>query len=74
MFDIVWVTWACLVSVMVFGNWGWVLWAVVPVYGAVKGYSLLGMARGLMGGQQGMGAQMEEHPVAGNRKQRRVAA
>jgi len=74
MLDIVWVTWACLVSVMVFGNWGWLLWAVVPAYGAIKGYSLLGMARGLMGGQQGMGAQIEEQPVAGNRKQRRVAA
>ncbi len=75
MFDVVWVTWGCLVAVILFGNWGWLLWAVVPAYGAVKGYSLLGMAKGMMGGAQGQGMQGGEELVsAGNRRQRRVAA
>lgn len=71
MFDVVWVTWACLVAVAVFGNWAWLLWGVVPAYGAVKGYSLLGMAKGMMGGTQG--AAEEQAMPAANRKQRRVA-
>lgn len=75
MFDVVWVTWGCLVVVILFGNWGWLLWAVVPAYGAVKGYSLLGMAKGMMGGAQGQGMPaVEERAAAGNRRQRRVAA
>ncbi|KAI1758965.1 DUF788-domain-containing protein [Hypoxylon sp. FL1150] len=71
MFDVIWVTWASIVMVIFFGNWGWILWTVVPAYGAVKGYSLLGMARGMAGlqGQQPDNAA----PVAGNRKQRRAA-
>jgi hypothetical protein len=74
MFDVIWVTWGCLVVVMLFGNWGWLLWAVLPAYGAVKGYSLLGMARGMMGGAQGQGLQGAEEPaIPGNRKQRRMA-
>jgi hypothetical protein len=75
MFDIIWVTWGCLVVVMLVGNWGWVLWAVVPVYGLYKGYGLLGMARGLMGGAQ-QGQMPSEEQVAsgaGNRRQRRAA-
>ncbi|KAL3425046.1 duf788 domain-containing protein [Phlyctema vagabunda] len=73
MFDVVWVTWASLVSVILFGNWGWVLWLVVPIYGAYKGYGLLGMARGLMGGGQNQQIPEEQVPMAGNRKQRRAA-
>lgn len=72
MFDIIWVTWFCLVSVILFGNWGWLVWAVVPVYGGYKGYGLLGMARGMMGGAQ-KGQMPDEQAVAGNRKQRRAA-
>jgi len=73
MFDIIWITWFSLVVVMVMGNWGWLVWAVVPVYGAYKGYGLLGMARGLMGGAQ-TGQMPEEQAVQqGNRKQRRAA-
>lgn len=74
MFDVIWVTWGCLVAVIFFGNWGWLLWAVLPAYGAVKGYSLLGLARGMMGDTQRQGMQGVEEPVAaGSRKQRRVA-
>ncbi|KAI0382897.1 DUF788-domain-containing protein [Hypomontagnella monticulosa] len=71
MFDVIWVTWASVVFVILFGNWGWLLWTVVPAYGAFKGYSLLGAARGMAGmqGQQPDSAV----PMAGNRKQRRAA-
>jgi hypothetical protein len=74
MFDVIWVTWACLVMVMLLGNWGWVVWCVVPVYGAWKGYGLLGMARGMMGGaQQGQMPTEEQVQGGGNRRQRRAA-
>ncbi|KAI1460666.1 DUF788-domain-containing protein [Annulohypoxylon moriforme] len=71
MFDVIWMTWASVVLVILFGNWGWLLWSVVPAYGAFKGYSLLGAARGMAGmqGQQPDNAA----PVTGNRKQRRAA-
>ncbi|KAH8805719.1 hypothetical protein F5884DRAFT_800317 [Xylogone sp. PMI_703] len=72
MFDIVWVTWFSLVVVMIFGNWGWILWSAIPIYGAYKGYGLLGMARGMMGGQ-GQQVPQEQTPAAGNRRQRRAA-
>ncbi|KAG9243081.1 hypothetical protein BJ878DRAFT_136501 [Calycina marina] len=75
MFDVVWITWASLVAVVLAGNWGWLLWGVVPVYGAWKGYGILGMAKGMMGGAQG--GQMTDQAAAvqaGNRKQRRMAA
>ncbi|TVY40912.1 hypothetical protein LCER1_G009115, partial [Lachnellula cervina] len=26
MFDVIWVTWASLVAVVVCGNWGWLVW------------------------------------------------
>ncbi|KAI1158725.1 DUF788 domain-containing protein [Nemania serpens] len=74
MFDVIWVTWASVVLVTFFGNWGWLLWSTVPAYGAYQGFGLLGAARGMAGMQQaqqqqaGGGAQ-----VAGNRKQRRAA-
>lgn len=74
LFDVVWVTWACLVAVLVVGNWGWLIWAVIPAFAAVKGYSLLGMARGMMAGAGGAAVEGQEAPVAGNRKQRRMAA
>lgn len=71
MWDVVWVTWACQVLVMLFGNWFWLLWAVVPAYGAYQGYGLLGQARQMAGMQGAMGGQ--EDAKAGNRKQRRTA-
>jgi hypothetical protein len=72
MFDIIWVTWFCLVSVIIFGNWGWIVWCIIPIYGGYKGYGLLGMARGMMPGTQA-GHVPEEQKAAGNRKQRRAA-
>jgi len=73
MFDVVWITWASLLAVMLFGNWGWLLWAVVPIYGGYKGYGLIGMAKGMMGGGQ-QGQMPEQQASTGNRKQRRMAA
>ncbi|KAH9884474.1 hypothetical protein F4778DRAFT_561088 [Xylariomycetidae sp. FL2044] len=71
MFDVIWVTWASLVLVVLFGNWGWLLWSVVPTYGLVKGYSLLGAARGMAGMQQQQPDAAA--PPPGNRRQRRAA-
>lgn len=75
MFDIIWVTWACLISALVVGNKGWWLYAVVPVFAVWKGWGLLGAARGMMGsGNRGQVQGQEEQVPAMNRKQRRAAA
>ena len=77
MFDVVWVTWASVVLVALFGNWCWLLWSVVPAYGAYKGFGLLGAARGMAGMQQPPpqegGNAAAPAAAAGNRKQRRAA-
>ncbi|KAI0481548.1 hypothetical protein F4859DRAFT_424358 [Xylaria cf. heliscus] len=70
MFDIVWVTWGCMVLVAFIGNWGWSLWCVIPAYGALKALDILGTTRGMKGVQQ---QQTSGAQVAGNRKQRRAA-
>ncbi|KAI1429279.1 DUF788 domain-containing protein [Xylaria sp. FL1777] len=70
MFDVIWVTWASVVLVAFFGNWGWLLWSVVPAYGAFKG---LGVARGMAGMKQAQQQQAGGAQVTGNRKQRRAA-
>lgn len=75
MFDIIWVTWASQILVVLFGNYAWLLWTTVPVYGAYKGVGLLGAAK-QMAGMAGMGsapqADASQQPV-GNRRQRRAA-
>ncbi|KAH8673944.1 hypothetical protein BX600DRAFT_220830 [Xylariales sp. PMI_506] len=71
MFDVIWVTWASVVLVILFGNWGWLLWAVVPAFAVFKGYGLLGAARGMAGGLQQQPG--DAAPVPSNRKQRRAA-
>ncbi|CAI4219202.1 unnamed protein product [Parascedosporium putredinis] len=73
MFDVVWVTWATLVFVILIGDKGWFLWTVVPAYGGYQAGRLLLKARGLAGGLGGMTAQPEAAPQGGNRKQRRAA-
>jgi hypothetical protein len=73
MFDVIWVTWASVLLVVFFGNWGWLLWSVVPAYGAVKGYSLLGAARGIAGMKQEQQQEASGTQMTGNRKQRRTA-
>ncbi|KAJ8119881.1 hypothetical protein ONZ43_g3264 [Nemania bipapillata] len=74
MFDVIWVTWASVILVTFFGNWCWLLWSVVPAYGAFKGFSLLGAARGMAGmQQQAQQQQTGGAQITGNRKQRRAA-
>lgn len=73
MFDIIWVTWASVVLVILFGNWGWLLWSVVPAYGVYKGFGLLGAARGMADMPQQPQGNAAAPPAAGNRKQRRAA-
>ncbi|XWX00924.1 hypothetical protein V2A60_008947 [Cordyceps javanica] len=71
MFDVVWVTWASAILAMLFGSWGWALWAVVPAYGLYMAAGLLGFGRSQLAQLQGQG-QPEAAPQ-GNRKQRRAA-
>ncbi|AEO68987.1 uncharacterized protein THITE_2118900 [Thermothielavioides terrestris NRRL 8126] len=67
MFDVVWVTWAAAILAALFGNWAWLLWGVVPAYGAYKAFGMMGAAKQMA--QMGANAQ----PPVGNRKQRRAA-
>ncbi|OAQ68004.1 hypothetical protein VFPPC_13605 [Pochonia chlamydosporia 170] len=71
MFDVIWVTWAATIVVMLFGNWGWLLWAVVPAYGLYLGSGLLGMGKQKMAELQG-GGDSAAAPQ-GNRRARRAA-
>ncbi|PSR83780.1 hypothetical protein BD289DRAFT_369539 [Coniella lustricola] len=74
MWDVVWVTWGCQILVMLFGNWFWLLWTIVPAYGAYQGYGLLGQAKQLAGMQGLQQGGQEGAAPPGNRKQRRAAA
>lgn len=71
MFDVVWITWGCLVAVVAFGNWGWIIWSLLPMYGAYKLFGLWGMTKGMRGGNAP--PVVEEQAPAGNRRQRRAA-
>ncbi|RPA72418.1 hypothetical protein BJ508DRAFT_244816 [Ascobolus immersus RN42] len=51
MWDCVYVTWGCLLVVMVAGERGWWLWAAIPVYAA---YLALGMYKKMRGGMGGL--------------------
>ncbi|KAL7947287.1 hypothetical protein V8C42DRAFT_317342 [Trichoderma barbatum] len=72
MFDVIWVTWASLVSVILFGNWGWLLFAAVPAYGAYMAYGLLGMGKNALAQMQDTGNAGNAAPQ-GNRRSRRTA-
>ncbi|KAK7425019.1 hypothetical protein QQZ08_008415 [Neonectria magnoliae] len=69
MFDVIWVTWASAVLAILFGNWGWILWAAVPAYGFYLGQGLLGMGKQKLGEMQ---APSDAAPQ-GNRRSRRAA-
>ncbi|KAK3900129.1 hypothetical protein C8A05DRAFT_36244 [Staphylotrichum tortipilum] len=73
MFDVVWVTWAVDVLVVLFGDWAWFFWGVVPAYGGYKAFGMMGAARQMAGlaGAAGGGGVEGAPPV--NRKQRRAA-
>lgn len=76
MFDCIWITWASVLLVILIGNWGWLLYSVVPAFALYKGAALLQMAKGMAGGLTGMpqasSMEMNVQP-AGSRKQRRRA-
>ncbi|KAM6484442.1 hypothetical protein HDV62DRAFT_298426 [Trichoderma sp. SZMC 28011] len=72
MFDVIWVTWASIVSVILFGKWGWLLFAVVPAYGAYLAYGLFGMGKNAMASMQNTGDAGNAAPQ-GNRRSRRTA-
>lgn len=69
MFDVIWVTWASAALVLLVGNWGWLLWAVLPAYGAYLGYGLMGMGKQKMAQMQGTG----DAAPPSNRRARRAA-
>ncbi|KAI6246891.1 hypothetical protein HI914_05054 [Erysiphe necator] len=48
MFDVIFITWISIFCVIIFGNWGWLVWTSLPLYGAYKGFKLLAAARGMM--------------------------
>jgi hypothetical protein len=68
MFDVVWVTWASIIAVLLFGNWGWLLWAVLPGYGLYLGSGLLGFGRQQLAQMQAA----DEAAPQGNRRSRRA--
>lgn len=72
MFDVIWVTWGSILCAMVFGNWGWLLWAAVPAYGLYLGSGLLGMGRQKLAQMQG-GANDAPAAPQSNRRSRRAA-
>ncbi|KFY09554.1 hypothetical protein V491_08103 [Pseudogymnoascus sp. VKM F-3775] len=78
LFDVVWVTWACVLAVLGFGDKAWWLFAIVPVFGLWKGWGLIGAARGMLGGPQGQpqaqGGETGQQAAPQNRRQRRMAA
>ncbi|KAK2003396.1 DUF788-domain-containing protein, partial [Colletotrichum falcatum] len=71
MFDVIWVTWASVILVILFGNWAWVLWLCVPAYGAYAGVGLLGAGKRMA--QMGGAANNQEPTPPVNRRQRRAA-
>ncbi|KAK1756225.1 hypothetical protein QBC47DRAFT_401118 [Echria macrotheca] len=74
MFDVIWVTWVTTVLVALFGNGAWFLWAIVPAYGAYKGFGMFSAAKQMAAGMGGAGAGAPDGAPVGNRKQRRAAA
>ncbi|TPX12089.1 uncharacterized protein E0L32_007204 [Thyridium curvatum] len=71
MFDVIWVTWITVVLVTLFGNKLWLVWAIVPAYGAYKGFNLLGATRQMAAMQNVDNVAAAAAPA--NRKQRRAA-
>ncbi|RBQ65048.1 hypothetical protein FVER14953_07029 [Fusarium verticillioides] len=76
MFDVIWVTWAAVIFVVIFGNKAWFLWLILPAYGVYLGSGLLGMGKQKMaefqGAGDGSGAGAGAAPQ-GNRRARRAA-
>ena len=72
MFDVIMVTWASTVLVIIFGNWGWWIMVAIPAYAVYLGSGLLGLGKQKMAQMQG--AEEEESAAPkGNRRSRRAA-
>ncbi|KAJ4012232.1 hypothetical protein NW752_004626 [Fusarium irregulare] len=73
MFDVIWVTWAAVVLVVLFGNKAWFLWLVLPAYGLYLGSGLLGMGKQKMAEFQGASDAGAGAAPPSNRRARRAA-
>ncbi|KAF3906413.1 hypothetical protein ABW20_dc0105149 [Dactylellina cionopaga] len=62
LWDVVYVTWFCMTLVAFFGEWCWVLWAAIPLYGAYAAYST---AMGMRDTLSGMGGAANDMSAAG---------
>jgi hypothetical protein len=54
MFDVVYWTWGCLITVAMFGEKAWWMWVAIPAYGGYMAWSLAtGFRKGGLGGALG---------------------
>lgn len=73
MFDVIWVTWAAVILVILFGNKAWLLWLALPAYGLYLGSGLLGMGKQKMAEFQGASDAGAGAAPPSNRRARRAA-
>ncbi|KAF3166015.1 hypothetical protein TWF788_000629 [Orbilia oligospora] len=72
MWDVIYVTWACLTLVAVFGESLWWLWAVIPVYGAYAAYTAATGMRDTLGGLGGAANDMAAPGAGGSKRQAKM--
>ncbi|KAK6519615.1 hypothetical protein TWF281_003437 [Arthrobotrys megalospora] len=71
LWDVIYVTWACLGLVAFFGEKFWWLWAVIPLYGAYAAYTTATGMRDTLGGLGGAANDMAA-PGAGSKRQAKM--
>ncbi|KAK6358448.1 hypothetical protein TWF730_007781 [Orbilia blumenaviensis] len=71
LWDVIYVTWACLGLVAFFGERCWWLWAVIPLYGAYAAYTAATGMRDTLGGLGGAANDMAA-PGAGSKRQAKM--
>ncbi|RVD85774.1 uncharacterized protein DFL_004081 [Arthrobotrys flagrans] len=71
LWDIIYVTWACLTLVAFFGESLWWLWAVIPVYGTYAAYTAATGMRDTLGGLGGAANDMAA-PGSGSKRQAKM--
>ncbi|KAK6501719.1 hypothetical protein TWF481_009547 [Arthrobotrys musiformis] len=72
LWDVIYVTWACLVLVAAFGERLWWLWAVIPVYGVYAAYSAATGMRDTLGGLGGAANDMAAPGAGGSKRQAKM--
>ncbi|KAF3938161.1 hypothetical protein ABW19_dt0200969 [Dactylella cylindrospora] len=60
--DIIYINWACLVLVAIFGEWVWYLWITIPLSGAFAAFSTFNDVRDSLGGMGGGAKDMAAGP------------